>query len=263
MAEAQQTTPRRVFRSSKYAAFNLLIARWLRGLSEPTEPYYYVTLGGTELYDITNISWIDARLVTAVRSYEEDRQRFGLATTKSRSILSRGINVQVIQNDIFAYTREFNGKHLYFLDFEKTCAGDQCCMSFSQWFEADTVLPGDCLLITSYLGRNPGWERVLTPFEGEFRSLRVNLIDQQMKLYKIAHPLFLLYRALREAGRDDSLKLNCIGLVKYFDTSSMGLYAFSCEAGRCDFGDSVNSLSVFDSVKREWNNNWRRVVGIE
>jgi hypothetical protein len=254
---------RRVFRGGKYAAFNLLLARWSRQVAVPTQPYNYVTLGGTELYDITNISWMDQRLVTSVRSYEEDKKRFHLAGSKAVALLANGVPIELIQQDVFQYSREFDGNHVYYLDFEKTVIGDQFCSSFSEWFEKEIILPGDCIFITSYLGRNPGWERILSPFEGEFRSLKVTSKEQKKRLYKIAHPLFLLYRALRKSGRDDMINLSCVGFVKYHDTSAMGLYGFSCEAGQCDFSALVQGISVFDSIEREWQSNWRQAIGLD
>jgi hypothetical protein len=65
-----------------------------------------------------------------------------------------------------------------------------------------------------------------------------------------------LHNALRKSGREDEIKLNNFAFVKYYDSSPMGLYAFSCEAGVADLRNMVEQISTFDTIKRTWKKHW-------
>lgn len=106
-------TERRRFGFGKYAALNLLLARWLLYLDSQQLPFTYITLGGTELRDVAHLAWIDKQLVQSVRSYETAPERFKLAV-KSKAHLERdGINVDLRKEDIFKYRRELDGPHIF------------------------------------------------------------------------------------------------------------------------------------------------------
>lgn len=251
----KKTSPKsskRYFGKGKYAAFNLILAKWLRHYATPKQKYSYVTLGGTELYDVNNIAWIDERLVSNVRAYEQQPERHANALKSATTIFGHNINIELLKKDMFQYKRDFDGSHIYFFDFEGTCSWTRYQNKFKQWFEDKIIEVGDLLIITSYLGRNSGWDRTLNQFEGIFRKFRIESIDDRKRLYVTAHPCFLLHDALRESGREDEIKLNNFGFVKYHDSSPMGLYAFSCEVGATDLRNMVEQISTFDTINRTW-----------
>jgi hypothetical protein len=249
---------KRYFGKGKYAALNLVLAKWLRHYAKPKRKYSYVTLGGTELYDVNNIAWIDEKLVDVVLTYEQIPDRYAIALKSATTVRSHNINIEVLEEDIFQYGRNFNGGHIYFFDFEGTFAGELYQQKFQQWFDDQIIKAGDLLIITSYLGRNPGWVQKLDQFEGIFRKLRIESFEERIRLYVSAHPSFLLHDALRKSGRDDEIKLNNFGFVKYYDSSPMGLYAFACETGSTDLRHMVEQISTFDTIKRTWKKHWNR-----
>ena len=244
-------TKKRTFGPYKYAAYSLIVARWLSTAPRPLPQYSYITLGGTELRDIEHIGWINAQLVSSVVAYEENQSRFSLALQTATVLETKGVKVKMIEGDIFEYRRASGGGHIYFVDFEGTCAGDVVCNEFREWFENEVIQPGDVLLITSYLGRNRGWEKTLEQFDGAFRILRTS-DDDRKSMYEIAHPLFTIYRALIKSGRENELQLNSIGFIRYYDTSPMGLYAIAFEHGRVNLQSMVQGLPRFYMTRKKW-----------
>lgn len=241
------------FGPNKYAALNLLIAKWLRHLAIQNQSYCYVTLGGTELHDVAYLSWLDARLTQAVFSYEQDPQRFRLANVTAKVFRERGVDIEIIADDIFKYRRRQNLPHVFYMDLLGMCTPDPYRREFKVWFENDVIQPGDLLLITSYLGRNVGWGRVLQLFDSEFRFLRVSSLEEKKKLYNIMHPFFVLNRALTDAGLKNELKLNCFGSIRYRDTSVMGLYGIACEEGVSNLNSMTSTAPFFDVINRNWS----------
>lgn len=259
MAKMQRSSKssKRYFGKGKYAALNLVLAKWLRHYVKPKQKYSYVTLGGTELYDVKNIAWIDEDLVSAVRAYEQAPERYAIALKSAATIRDHNINIELLEQDMFQYERDFDGAHIYFFDFEGTCSGTHYQSKFQQWFEDQIIKVGDLLIITSYLGRNIGWDQVLDQFEGEFRKFRVESVDDRKRLYVTAHPGFLLHHALRKSGLEDEIRLNNFGFVKYYDSSPMGLYAFACESGVTNLRNMVEQISTFDTINRTWKKHWK------
>jgi hypothetical protein len=242
------------FGPHKYAALNLLLAKWLRHFAQPLQTYCYVTLGGTELYDVANLNWIDQQLVYSVLSYEQDSKKFELAKNTAADFKTKGINVQVVPDDIFQYRRQADIPHVFYLDLLGNCSLDPYRREFRVWFEDEVIQPGDLLLITSYLGRNAGWSRVLRPYDSEFRLLRVDSLEGKKRMYNSAHPMFVLNRALLDADLQHELSLRSLGSLKYRDSSVMGLYGIMCEEGSSNLGRMVSGVSYFNTLKRDWTN---------
>lgn len=156
----------------KYAALNLLLARWIRGWVRPSEAYSYVTLGGTQLFDVVDLGWIDKQLVSGAWSYERNAERYERAKVSKDYLENQGITLELLLGDIFEYQRrESNNKHIFFIDLEGTCRLNEYRPLFMRWLQQEIIRPDDFILITSYLGRNPGWAKVLAPFDAEFRTL--------------------------------------------------------------------------------------------
>jgi hypothetical protein len=200
--KASAKAKRLQFGPHKYYALNLMLARWLRHHAVPGAQYHWVTLGGTELRDIVNAGWIDRLLITAVSSFEQNAKNAALAQATADQLVTRGVHVAVINDDIFAYRREVDIPHIFYVDLMGICRPKPHLRYFADWFLYDVLRPGDLLLITSYLGRNIGWPKVLEDYDAEFRLLRYALPDEQKNMYHRAHPLFVLNRA-SALGRSD------------------------------------------------------------
>lgn len=241
------------FGPNKYVAFNLLTARWLRHLAIQKQSYCYVTLGGTELYDVAHLNWLDTRLTQAVFSYEQDRHKVRLANVTADFFREKGVNVEIIPDDIFKYRRREDLPHMFYMDLLGICTPDPYRREFKVWFENDVIQPGDLLLITSYLGRNTGWSRVLQLFDSEFRLLRTSSFDEKKRLYNTMHPFFVLNRALTDSGLKNELKLRSFGSIRYRDSSIMGLYGITCEEGITSLDATVSTTPFFDVINRDWS----------
>ncbi len=242
---------RRVFGSQKYAAFSLLFARWLRSVERPNE-IKYVTLGGTELADVLMLYWIDNQLFSKIESFEFEHERFVLAQEKVKVIQKYGIDIHITEGSIFEYERLVDTPHIYFVDFEGTCNLKHVA-NFQRWFEADALRPNDLLLVTSYLGRNPGWDRTLQTYDAEFRLLRITEQKDKKILYGTSHPLFVVYESLIKSGLSDEILLSCLGYLKYKDTSPMGLYGITISEGFTNLQNLIGNFPTMDMTKRSWS----------
>jgi hypothetical protein len=241
------------FGPKKYVAFHMMLAKWLRSFADSSQAYCYVTLGGTELYDIANIYWVDNRMAYSVLSYEEDPDRFVLANEKAKQFKEKGITISIIKEDIFNYRRSMVGPHIYYLDLLGICSRASYQIDFQAWFEKDVIQPGDLLLITSNLGRRQGWQKMLAPFQGDFTYLKVDDEEKMKGLYEVAHPLFVLARALLDAGLASELSLRPLGCVKYRDKRTlMALYGVICENGSADLWNIIRNVPYFDYESRKW-----------
>jgi len=238
---------------NKYAALNLMLARWARNWAVQTESYAYITLGGTEFFDVANLAWVDRQLVKAICSYESSNERYALAKENERRLVEKRLSVRLVLGDIFDYARATDDRHIYFIDLEGTCRPSEYRPLFQSWFQNNNIRPDDFILITSYSGRNPGWEKVLEPFDAEFRFLQVATLSEKQRIYKLAHPLFVLYEALQSAGMDDELKLDCVGVVAYKDKSPMRIYGIVCQEGETKLETLVRSVPYFEITKRNWD----------
>jgi hypothetical protein len=244
-----------IFGPSKYAAFNLVVAKWLRKFAMSSQRYRYVTLGGTELFDVANINWINNQLIHSVVSYELKKTYYEVAEQNANRFRAKGIDIQVINGDIFDYRRntEEDLPHIYYIDFTGIVGRAQSEAEFATWFDREVILPGDFLLITSYLGgRKPIIKRI-PEFTGEFKKLKVESLEQKIKVYQTAHPLFVLSRAVINAGLKSVLDLNCLGCVKYRARKEyMGLYGISCQSGSIKLNTMSLNIPFFDMVKEDW-----------
>jgi hypothetical protein len=240
------------FRSGKYAALSLMAARWVKLILSDEVPFNYVTLGGTELRDVLIWHWIDNRMLSRVFSFERRRDRYSLAEKTAERLRERGIDVVVSQEDIFNYQRDEELPHVFFIDLPGVCKPTPFIDRFRKWLESGTVGPGDLLLITSHLGVRSGWERSLASYDSEFRWLGVTTSGDKQRVYGIAHPLFVLHRALLEAGLVGEIRLDCLGHVKYFDTSTMGLYGIVLSEGQTQLETLIANLPVFFMLRTHW-----------
>jgi hypothetical protein len=237
---------RTIYGANKYAAFHLLLARWLRRYSSAPR-YCYVTLGGTELRDIQSMRFIDKHLCTAVDSFETDEDRYPLAIETAKRLKREfTLNADVHPDNLFDFVRKDDAPHLFFLDLEGTCALADYHVRFAELIRRQVLRVGDAFFITSYLGLRVGWNRLFDTFDGEFRLLGANTAPQMQAVFKRAHPSFTLFRALREADFQNEVELRCIGSITYRDTSPMGLYGYTIAEGTTSFRDFVNETPYFD-----------------
>src|SRR5439155_16371287 len=193
MAAAPPATPLR-FGPNKYAAFYLLFSRWLRHYATPQQ-YSYVTLGGTELRDMRNLSFVDPRLMTTAASYEHDRGRHALATKRMEELRKLGLDVITIEGDILSCVRVSAHAHIFFFDITGVFAWADYHERLAALFLRDVIKEGDVFFITSHLGRNPGWARIFSSFSGEFSLLRATDSESKRNWYRRAHPSFTLFKA--------------------------------------------------------------------
>ena len=233
------------FGPNKYAAMHLLIARWLRHYAQPG-CYHFVTLGGTELKCCQSLHFIDPKLKASAASFESSAERHEFARAMAEQLEGAGVSVTTRRGDIFDFERESDEPHLFFFDFTGTCAHADLIIKFSRLFTDGRLRENDALLVTSYLGRNPGWPRVLGAFDAEFRILGVSETDKKIISYKRCHPSFTLYRALCNSDLQSDLQMRCFGCVEYRDSSPMGIYGYVIEEGITDFPEFIKRAPFFD-----------------
>jgi len=232
----------------KYAALHLLLARWLRNHATAGN-YSYVTLGGTELKDCQSVYFIDPRMLGAAVSFETRRDRFGFAVASATSLAANGVAVTVQKGDIFEFKRSSENPHLFFFDFEGICAFGDLYMKFAEMFLNGRLREQDTFFVTSYLGRNPGWVRVLNEFDAQFRILGITDYEQKKLSYLRAHPSFTIYNALSHANMQGDIQISCIGSVEYRDTSPMGIYGYVVGAGSTDFERFIRNAPYYHANK--------------
>jgi hypothetical protein len=237
------------FGRHKYGALNLLLAKWLRLHAQP-QPYVYVTLGGTELKDISNLDWIDRTLGSQVYTFEQNPTRYVLAEQTATRLRAQGVLIDVFQDDLFTFTRTSDDPHIFYLDLFRICSPKNYQNEFATWFDNSVIRPGDFLIVTSYLGRKTSWENVLKPFDPEFTFLNVTALQEKKSLYNAYHPAMMLNRALRQFDLQDDLKLIPLCWVKYFDTSTMGIYGIRCEEGKTALRSLVTGSFGADLTKK-------------
>jgi hypothetical protein len=236
------------FGPHKYIALNLLLSKWLRKHAKPG-PYCYVTLGGSELRDILNLNWIDQSLTTRVFSFEQDPVAYKEASKLAGHYKGTGLEIEVEKNDLFSYKRTINDPHIFFIDLLRNCSRSNYQAPFRKWFESDVIRPGDLLIITSYLGRHPGWSTVLKAFDAEFRLLKIQSKEDRKRIYSAYHPMLVLNRSLEDCELQDELVLDPVCSIKYFDSSTMGLYGIVCGEGQTTLSNLVKVCHQVDLTK--------------
>jgi hypothetical protein len=228
----------------KYAAFHLLLGVWIRRYAVGAN-CVYVTLGGTELRDIESLVFINHQLGASIFSFELEKERYRLACASRDRLAKRGIKVECTEGSIFSYERTLDAKHLFFIDLEGICT-PEFVTEFASLLSSNTLREGDGLFITSHLGHNPGYDKtVFKWFEDEFDSLHITSREEKRDLYKLAHPSFVLYRALGMANLRDDILLRCIGSLPYYDTSPMGLYGYVLSPGKTIFDAFISNTPFF------------------
>lgn len=236
------------FGRHKYGALNLLLAKWLR-LYARAEPYCYVTLGGTELRDISNLDWIHRDLTSKIYSFEQDPRRYKIAIQTAAKLRINGLTLSVLADDLFNYERTDDQPHIFYLDLFRNCNRANYQAEFSEWFDNGVIRPNDFLIMTSYLGRKVSWQKTLEPFESEFILLSATEVEQKKSLYNVYHPAMVMNRALRHAGLHNEIRLKTLCCIKYFDTSTMGLYGIRCEEGRTVLSELIDGCFKADLTK--------------
>ncbi len=193
---AKARAPRRFsYPGNKYAAFHLLLCRWLRHHA-PGDSYRYVTLGGTEFRDAISLNFIDPHLLGEALSFEGNAGRFAIATQTAALLQEGGMHIEVRRGNILtSFARESDTPHLFFIDLLGICAFGNYVERFGVMFQDETIREGDCLIITSYLPARVGWPRVYATFDGEFRILGASTVAEKQTCYTRHHPSFTLYRA--------------------------------------------------------------------
>ncbi len=225
----------------KYAALNLLLARWARAAAVPGD-HMYVTLGGTELRDVAVLKFIDSQVVGGAISFELDSKRVAMAKkTASKFKEDYDLEVQIVPGEFFDYERTSDTPHLFFLDLEGIFAWGDRARLLGRCLANSTIVEGDTFVVTSYLGRHKGWEKVFSTFEAEFSMLRASSVKDRRHLYRWAHPCFTVFQALESQGLSGELNVACIGCVRYFWTSPMGVWGFRFAEGRTRFTDLIRS----------------------
>ncbi len=159
---AKAPAPRRLaYPGNKYAAFHLLLCRWLRHHAQAV-PYRYVTLGGTEFRDVISVHFVDPDLLGHAVSFEGNGGRFTLACQTAEALRAGGVQIEVQRGDILStFIRQTDAPHIFFVDLLGICAYGDYVERFGAMFQDLTIRENDCLIITSFLPPRVGWPRSL------------------------------------------------------------------------------------------------------
>jgi hypothetical protein len=235
---------------NKYAAFHLLLCRWIRLYGQPGGRYCYVTLGGTELKDIESLRFVDLNLTGSVWSYETNQSRHNLAQQRATELAASGIAIDLQYATLFSHQRTSDLPHIFFLDLEGICAWGDYDRRFGDMFQNEVIREGDCLLITSHLGHRPGVDKIREHFSGEFAVLGIDENDKNVvrNVFRRAHPSMTLFKALSLNGIQSELALSCFGIVKYRDGAPMGIYGYAISGGNTELATFVgdSNTNYFD-----------------
>jgi hypothetical protein len=240
----KKTSPQLKYGARKYAAFSLLISRWIRSGGAHAKNYVYVTLGGTELADIKSLYFIDPGFVAQTVAFEVDRDRFQLATQAKTAMQSTGINLTVSSSNLFDYKRVNDAPHIFYIDLLGVFAWSDYDVRVGKMFQREVIKEGDCVLITSHLGHRPGIEAVRKTYSGELSVLGVSDEDEIAQLYRRGHPSFTLFKALTRYRLARELNLKCFGCVKYRDTTPMGIYGYVVSSGMTELRELIDDSST-------------------
>ncbi len=211
-----------------------------------------MTLGGTDLRDVQDVWFIDAKLAVGAVSYEARLDRAQIADETSLFLQTQGVQVQVVTGDFFDFDRKLDEPHIFFIDLEGICIGGDYADRFGEMFRSQRFRENDAIFITSYLGRNPGWPRLFEMFDGEFRVLGLTDSDTKRSCYRRAHPSFTLYRGLSRMDLQGELELQCFGCLEYRDSSTMGIYGYRLIGGQTDFVQLVSRAPCYNTLTREF-----------
>jgi hypothetical protein len=238
------------FGFSKYAAFHLIVSRWLRLYGESGRKYCYVTLGGTELRDVSSVGFIDPDLITSIWSYEKDKNRCTLANNTVTELRQTGLSIAVCEDEFWNHQRASSLPHIFFADICGVFAWSDYHIQLGKMLQNEVIREGDCLIITSHLGHNPGFKKIRDDFSGEIDVLGMDGNNSAVvrNLFRRSHPSMTIFRALALNGIQSELAIRCFGAIKYRDESPMGVYGYAVSAGRTDLSGFVedSNTSYFD-----------------
>lgn len=239
---ASKQLPKLAFGPKKYAALHLMLCRWLRLYGQHDAAYCYVTLGGTELRDIKSLGFVDISLMSSVWSYETKKGRFESAKARATELVTCGIHVDLRHATLWSHKRSSDLPHIFFIDLEGVCAWSDYDQRFAELFQNEIIREGDCLLVTSHLGHNPGAPAIRQHFGGEFAVLGIDDSNPEVvrNVYRRAHPTMTLFKALSLNGIQSELSVRCFGMVKYRDTTPMGIYGYAIGTGATDLSSFVD-----------------------
>lgn len=249
-----------------------MVARRLAWPGRQDMPCRYVTMGGSELFDIANVMWVGRHFVEEALSFESNKSVFNTATRVRNLYEANGLKVDVANDDFFSYERTSKLPHVYFVDLKGTFT-IQYVEPIKEWLANEIFVPGDVMFITSIQARYP-LEKAFNDFQGEYAFLGVADKKEKQRIYYEAHPSFILARALREARREKEIELIPLGCIKYNDireaeedegreeaekagkkvrdestTSPMGIYGFLLDDGITDLRRLVEASTTFDTIR--------------
>lgn len=238
-------SPKRLnYGPAKYAAFHLLLCRWMWNHAH-VHPFRYVTLGGTELRDIQSLHYVDGTCAAGIVSYEFQDAECDFARSTSARLQQVGVNVEIRQGNIFSFERQSEEPHLFFIDLKGCCALADYDEQFASLLSGGHVRLGDSILVTSHLGARRGWNTLLTAFGAELDALEVQGIHARKLWFRRAHPTFTLFRALHRIGYHREIRLNCFGCVEYRDKSPMSILGYTVTNGTTSFPELVRQTPYF------------------
>ncbi len=229
---------------AKYAAFHLLLCRWMRHFAQ-VGPFQYVTLGGTELRDIQSLYYVDEQCTSGILSFEFRKAEYELACGTRDRIHAVGLDVDVRKGDIFKFERVGNEPHLFFIDLKGCFVLSEYDARFADLLSEEHIRPGDSFFVTSHLGARRGWSKLLDEFTNELDTLEVAGTQDRKLCFRRSHPSFTLFRALGRIGYQNAIELRCIGCIEYRDKTPMSILGYTVSEGTTTFVNLVNNAPYF------------------
>lgn len=229
---------------AKYAAFHLLLCRWMHHHARNVE-FQYITLGGTELRDIQSLHYVDDQCTSGIVSFEVHTAEYKLACETRDRVMAFGLQVDIRRGDIFKFERTSDEPHLFFLDVKGSFVRSEYDAKLAELLSDDQIRPGDSLFITSHLGFRKGWEELLADYAAELDTLQLAGIEERKLCFRRAHASFTLFRALNRIGYQNAIELRCFGCIQYRDKSPMSIFGYTIGEGTTSFAEFVGQIPYF------------------
>lgn len=229
---------------AKYAAFHLLLCRWLRQHVQPGQ-FHYITLGGTEMRDIQSLFYIDQQCTSSIVSFELHRAEHLLALATQERLNAVGLQIEVRRSDLFAFQRNGDEPYLFFLDVKGCFVMSQYDEKLAELLLDNRLRPGDSLLITSHLGARRGWGNLLAEYSDELNTLQVTGLQNRKNCFRRSHPSFTLFRALDRIGYQNDVAIRCFGCIEYRDKTPMSIFGYTVAEGMTSFTELVQNAPYF------------------
>ena len=229
---------------AKYAAFHLLLCRWMRHHAHNGQ-FQYITLGGTELRDIQSLHYVDHQCTCCIISFEFGKSEYELACGTRDRVHAIGLQVDVRRGDIFKFQRGGHEPHLFFIDLKGCCVLSEYDEKFAGLLSDEHIRPGDSLFITSHLGARRGWTTLLAEYAEELDTLEVAGMANRRLCFRRCHPSFTLFRALHLIGFQSVIGLRCFACVEYRDKTPMALFGYTITQGTTTFLELVQNAPYF------------------